>query len=58
MSITLITRNDWRVATELINILERANQVRIYNLLEIYMLTFVIPATESSAWEVRSVTKP
>lgn len=26
MSITLITRNDWRVATELINILERANQ--------------------------------
>ncbi|XP_012890747.1 PREDICTED: probable ATP-dependent RNA helicase DDX43 [Dipodomys ordii] len=26
MSITLITRNDWRVATELINILKRANQ--------------------------------
>ncbi|XP_077018350.1 putative ATP-dependent RNA helicase DDX43 isoform X2 [Tamandua tetradactyla] len=26
VSITLITRNDWRVATELINILERANQ--------------------------------
>nr|XP_004660550.1 probable ATP-dependent RNA helicase DDX43 [Jaculus jaculus] len=26
MSITLVTRNDWRVATELINILERANQ--------------------------------
>lgn len=26
MSITLITRNDWRIATELINILERANQ--------------------------------
>ncbi|ERE74964.1 putative ATP-dependent RNA helicase DDX43-like protein [Cricetulus griseus] len=26
MSITLITRNDWRVANELINILERANQ--------------------------------
>ncbi|XP_037002953.2 probable ATP-dependent RNA helicase DDX43 [Artibeus jamaicensis] len=26
VSITLITRNDWRVANELINILERANQ--------------------------------
>ncbi|XP_037699691.1 probable ATP-dependent RNA helicase DDX43 [Choloepus didactylus] len=26
VSITLITKNDWRVATELINILERANQ--------------------------------
>ncbi|XP_006168375.1 probable ATP-dependent RNA helicase DDX43 [Tupaia chinensis] len=26
MSITLLTRNDWRVSTELINILERANQ--------------------------------
>ncbi|XP_004623234.1 probable ATP-dependent RNA helicase DDX43 [Octodon degus] len=26
MSITLITRNDWRIATELINILKRANQ--------------------------------
>uniref|UniRef100_G3TA14 RNA helicase n=1 Tax=Loxodonta africana TaxID=9785 RepID=G3TA14_LOXAF len=26
VSITLITRNDWRIATELINILERANQ--------------------------------
>ncbi|KAM5256798.1 putative ATP-dependent RNA helicase DDX43 [Ctenodactylus gundi] len=26
MSITLITRNDWKIATELINILERANQ--------------------------------
>lgn len=26
VSITLITRNDWRVATELINTLERANQ--------------------------------
>ncbi|XP_049632828.1 probable ATP-dependent RNA helicase DDX43 [Suncus etruscus] len=27
VSITLITRNDWRVASELINILERANQI-------------------------------
>ncbi|XP_008577123.1 PREDICTED: probable ATP-dependent RNA helicase DDX43 isoform X3 [Galeopterus variegatus] len=26
MAITLITRNDWRIATELINILERASQ--------------------------------
>ncbi|XP_004580611.3 probable ATP-dependent RNA helicase DDX43 isoform X1 [Ochotona princeps] len=26
VSITLITRNDWRIASELINILERANQ--------------------------------
>ncbi|XP_012501489.1 PREDICTED: probable ATP-dependent RNA helicase DDX43 [Propithecus coquereli] len=26
VAITLITRNDWRIATELINILERANQ--------------------------------
>jgi hypothetical protein len=41
MSITLITRNDWRVATELINILERANQVRICNLLEIYTFMFI-----------------
>jgi hypothetical protein len=40
MSITLITRNDWRVATELINILKRANQVRICSSLEICILVF------------------
>ncbi|KAI5160400.1 putative Atp-Dependent Rna Helicase Ddx43 [Manis pentadactyla] len=38
VSITLITRNDWRVAPELINILERANQVRIFNSLELYLI--------------------
>ncbi|KAJ8776947.1 hypothetical protein J1605_014965 [Eschrichtius robustus] len=31
VSVTLITRNDWKIAGELINILERANQVRICN---------------------------
>ncbi|KAG8444894.1 hypothetical protein GDO86_009885 [Hymenochirus boettgeri] len=29
-SITLVTRKDWKVAAELINILERSNQVRVY----------------------------
>ncbi|XP_030411618.1 probable ATP-dependent RNA helicase DDX43 [Gopherus evgoodei] len=31
-AVTLVTRNDWRIASELISILERANQVRIFTL--------------------------
>nr|XP_025042493.1 probable ATP-dependent RNA helicase DDX43 isoform X3 [Pelodiscus sinensis] len=31
-AVTLVTRNDWRIASELINILERANQVSVYTL--------------------------
>lgn len=38
ISITLLTRNDWRVAGELINILERAQQVRLSNL-ELYLVS-------------------
>ncbi|KAI4581698.1 hypothetical protein MJG53_009223 [Ovis ammon polii x Ovis aries] len=37
VSITLITRNDWKIAGELINILERANQVLKH------MLLFLVP---------------
>lgn len=29
-AVTLVTRNDWKIAAELINILERGNQVIFY----------------------------